>query len=95
MGITEPRPGLGDRAAPDRQTDARDDAMFNAATARLIRREALRRDACELNATSAPAIEDALARLSAEMTAEAAYRLQNQPSPAAANPCARPAPAGD
>ena len=45
---------------------------FNAMTARLLRREALRRAAEELNTTYGPGLEEALARISAEVTAEAA-----------------------
>ena len=41
---------------------------------RLLRREALRRAAEELNTTSEPGLEEVLARISAEVTAEAAYR---------------------
>jgi hypothetical protein len=48
------------------------DLQFDAMTARLLRREALRRAAQELNTTSALGLEDALARISAEVTAEAA-----------------------
>jgi hypothetical protein len=55
-----------DKDAPDPQFDAK--------TARLLRREALRRAAEELNTTSGPGLEDALARISAEVTAEAVYR---------------------
>ena len=50
------------------------DPPFDATTARLLRREALRRAAEELNTTSGPGLEDALARISAEVTEEAAYR---------------------
>ena len=50
------------------------DPKFAAMTARLLRREALRRSAEELNTASPPGLEDALARISAEVTAEAAYR---------------------
>jgi phage shock protein A len=48
------------------------DPQFDAITARVLRREALRRAAHELNTTSALGLEDALARISAEVTAEAA-----------------------
>ena len=48
------------------------DPQFDAMTARLLRREALRRAAQELNTTSALGLEDALARISADVTAEAA-----------------------
>jgi hypothetical protein len=44
---------------------------FNAATARLLRREALRRAAEELNTTSAPGLENVLGRISEEVTADA------------------------
>ena len=47
------------------------DPKFDAMTARLLRREALRRAAEELNTTSGPGLEDVLARISAEVTAEA------------------------
>lgn len=47
------------------------DAEFHAMTARLLRREALRRAATELNSTSGPGLEDVLGRISAEVTAEA------------------------
>jgi hypothetical protein len=57
---------LVDQDAPDPQ--------FDAMTARLLRRDALRRAAEELNTTSRPGLEGALARISAEITAEAAYR---------------------
>lgn len=50
------------------------DPQFDAMTARLLRREALRRAAEELNTTSGPGLEEALARISSEVTAEAAYR---------------------
>jgi hypothetical protein len=53
----------------------RDDARFDAITARLIRREALRRAAEELNTTSGPGLEGVLARISAEVTAEAAEKV--------------------
>jgi phage shock protein A len=56
-------------AAPDTS-----DAEFNAMTSRLLRREALRRAAEELNTTSGPGLESMLARISAEATAEAASR---------------------
>lgn len=47
------------------------DPGFNAMTARLLRREALRRAAEELNTTSGPGLEGVLGRISAEVTAEA------------------------
>lgn len=53
----------------------RPEPLLDAATSRLLRREALRRAAEEMNTTSAPGLENALARISAEVTAEAAERL--------------------
>jgi phage shock protein A len=50
------------------------DPQFDAMTARLLRREAMRRAAEELNTTSGPGLEGVLARISAEVTAEAACR---------------------
>jgi len=50
------------------------DREFDAMTARLLRREALRRAAEGLNTTSGPGLEDVLAQVSAEVTAEAEYR---------------------
>jgi hypothetical protein len=49
--------------------------LLDAETSRLLRREALRRAAEELNTTSAPGLENALARISAEVTAEAQERI--------------------
>lgn len=51
------------------------DPQFDAMTARLLRREALRRAAEEVNTMSAPGLEGVLARISAEVTAEAACRI--------------------
>ena len=59
-----------DKDAPDPQFDAK--------TAQLLRREALRRAAEELNTTSGPGLEDALARISAEVTAEAVDRKRDR-----------------
>jgi len=50
------------------------DPRFDAMTARLLRREALRRAAEEVNTTSGPGLEGVLAQISAEVTAEAASR---------------------
>ena len=52
------------------------EGAFNAATSRLLRREALRRAAAEMNTTSGPGLESALARISAEVTSEAADRRE-------------------
>ena len=54
---------------------AEPDRAFDAQTSRLLRREALRRAAEELNTMSGPGLEGMLARISAETTAEAAARL--------------------
>jgi hypothetical protein len=48
------------------------DAAFNTFSERLIRREALRRAARELSTTTPAGLESALARISGEVTAEAA-----------------------
>jgi hypothetical protein len=50
------------------------DPVFDAMTSRLLRREALRRAAEELNPMTGPGLEGILARISAEVTAEAASR---------------------
>jgi hypothetical protein len=50
------------------------DAAFRAETGRLLRREALRRAAQELNTTSGLGLERVTARISADVTAEAAER---------------------
>lgn len=53
-------------------TDAdQPDPSFDTITSRLIRREALRRAAMELSTTTPSGLESALARISAEVTAEA------------------------
>lgn len=51
------------------------DPAFDAVTSRLLRREALRRAAEELSTTSEPGLEAVLARISAEVTAEASARM--------------------
>ena len=48
------------------------DPAFDTFTSRLIRREALRRAAMELSTTTPAGLESALARISAEVTADAA-----------------------
>jgi hypothetical protein len=48
----------------------RPDPEFDAMTSRMLRREALRRAAEELNTMSGPGLEGILARISAEVTAE-------------------------
>ena len=59
------------------------DAAFDAMTSRLLRREALRRAAETLNTTSAPGLENVLARISADVTREAAER-NAEPTPTSA-----------
>jgi hypothetical protein len=51
------------------------DPQFDAATNRLLRREALRRQAEELNTTSGPGLEGVLARIANEVTEEAIARM--------------------
>ena len=57
------------------QEQDRPDPAFNAMTSRLLRREALRRAAEELNTASPRGLEDTLARISAEVTADARARI--------------------
>jgi phage shock protein A len=63
---------MADQDSADPQFNA---PRFNAMTARLLRREALRRAAEELNTTSGPGLEGVLARISAEVTADAIDRV--------------------
>jgi hypothetical protein len=58
-----------------------DEAEFNKKTARLIRREALRRAAEELNPMTGPGLEGVLGRISAEVTAEALEKQTREISP--------------
>jgi hypothetical protein len=67
------------------------DPRFDAMTARLLRREALRRATQELNTTSAPGLEEALARISAEITADAAEARETAHNRTRAEPIRRPA----
>ena len=69
------------------------DPRFDAMTARLLRREALRRAAEELNTMTGPGLENALARITAEVTEEAAYKhtaAARQPGHAVATPKHKP-----
>jgi hypothetical protein len=66
------------------------DPQFDAMTARMLRREALRRAAEELNTTSPPGLENVLARISAEVTADAAGRVAATPHGASTIAKARP-----
>jgi len=61
----------------------RPDPVFDAMTSRLLRREALRRAVEELNTTSGPGLENVLARISAEVTAEASARAAEPTRPSA------------
>jgi phage shock protein A len=74
--IERPEP-LGESEMVDQDSP---DPAFDAMTSRLLRREALRRAAEELNTTSGPGLEDVLARISAEVTAEASARI-GEPTP--------------
>lgn len=69
----------------------RPDTEYDAMTARLLRREALRRAAQEMNTTSGPGLDSMLARISAEVTAEAADR---NPGLAGAGPAGATTPPG-
>ena len=51
------------------------DPQFDTMTSWLLQREALRRAANEINTTSGSGLEGVLARISAEVTAEAAVRV--------------------
>ena len=66
------------------------DPQFDAMTARLLRREALRRAAEELNTTSGPGLEGVLARISAEVTAEAAAARETDHKETRAAPDRKP-----
>jgi hypothetical protein len=57
------------------------EAEFNRETSRMLRREALRRAAEELNTTTGAGLESVLARIADEVTAEAAEALAKQPKP--------------
>ena len=67
----------------------RPDPQFDAMTARLLRREALRRAAEEMNTTSGPGLEGVLARISAEVTAEARRRISGARAVAAGRDAVR------
>src|SRR5579859_5213440 len=75
------------RPTPDADRGALD-PQFDVTTARLLRREALRRAAEELNTTSGPGLEDALKRISDEVTADAVER--HTAEAAATHPAAPP-----
>ena len=69
------------------------DPQCDAMTGRLLRREALRRAADKLSTMTAPGLENALARISTEVTEEAAYRHATaawQPDHADAAPDPKP-----
>jgi hypothetical protein len=59
----------------------RPDPAFDTFTSRLIRREALRRAAMELSTATPAGLESALARISDEVTAEAAEAKENRDLP--------------
>lgn len=77
--MADPDPPPGPTPVPDPVRDTAPDPEFDRTTARLLRREALRRAAQELNTTSGPGLEDMLARISAEVTAEAIERTDAHP----------------
>jgi hypothetical protein len=56
----------------------RPDPEFDAMTSRLLRREALRRAAREVDTTAGPGLENMLAQISDEVTAEAAIRVSRE-----------------
>ena len=69
------------------------DPRFDAMTARLLHREALRRAAEELNTTLGPGLEGVLARISAEVTADAVSRVAaSRATVRGANPIVESAP---
>ncbi len=72
--------------------DDRPDPVFDAMTARLLRREALRRAAAEMNTTLGPGLESILARISAEITAEAAEKKASPAAAGRASPRVDPGP---
>jgi phage shock protein A len=57
------------------------DPEFDTFTARLIRREAQRRAALELSTATPAGLESALAKISAEVTEEAAEAAAKDPTP--------------
>ncbi len=66
------------------------DPAFDAKTARLLRREALRRAAEELNTTSGPGLEGMLERISEEVTRDAIEKRVAAPEPALSPPLSHP-----
>ena len=83
----KPNAILPNAISPD---DEKPDPAFDAMTARLIRREALRRAALELSTNTPAGLESTLARISAEVTADAAETRQNQDDAAATVPTKPP-----
>jgi hypothetical protein len=77
-----------DQNTPNPQPDTK--------TSRLLRREALRRAAEELNTMTEPGLEATLARISTEVTEEAAgKRAIAARKPSLADAAPNPAPAGE
>jgi hypothetical protein len=69
------------------------DPQFDEMTARLLRREVLRRAAEELSTMTGPGLENALARISTDVTEGPAYKhaaAAQQPSNAEATPQPKP-----
>ena len=72
----------GDRPQENAVTDAdTPDPEFDTFTSRLIRREAQRRAALELSTATPAGLESALAKISAEVTDEAAEAKQPAKTP--------------
>jgi hypothetical protein len=65
-----------DKPEQDKPGQEQSDQDFNSMANRLLRREALRKAAADLNSASPPALERALADISAEVTEEAAERVR-------------------
>jgi hypothetical protein len=75
MPVTEHKDRPHESAAKNPMMDQdTPDPQFDAMTSRLLRREALRRAAEELSTLTGPGLEQAMARVSAEVTEEAAYK---------------------
>lgn len=71
-------------------TDDAPDPAFDTFSARLIRREALRRAALELSTATPAGLESALARISDDVTAEAAAIKEGRALPEPAKGPAAP-----
>jgi hypothetical protein len=72
--MTDRTPADQTVSGPELSGQTAADIEFNRMASRLVQREALRRAAADLNTASPAGLESALARISAETTAEAAER---------------------